>query len=378
MVLTPEQHQQLTHLKAQRDHKRSSLNMAYSKLAQYNNYTGIQLNTQKHVILKLQREIETLDSAIQQYMNSTELGADIGTAETYELKMFECLSTIESLTKGSIALNSQPLNQNNSYMKPPPVEVPKFRSEPNECFTKFLSEFEGTVDKFQFPPSDKFSLLKQNVTGRAAFLLESLSVSDQTYPKALKLLRDSFASKDVQVENTIRQLCELRMKDNTDPFAYYSSVQNLLHTADRLQISTDDIYRYFIWHGLNDDFKSAFTQSTNKRRPDLKDIKDNFLAAEQWYQDMKLKEKKTSKHSAQGAKPKQHVDKCAVMAAGVNYTKKVTENNACSLCTKDTGQMADHFLKNCKKYPTPESKCSRAKALGGCTLHSLWKSDSHC
>ena len=82
---------------------------------------------------------------------------------------FFCLSL--SLLEVKVA---DPVSDSRSRFKIPEIPLPKFSGKEGEDLLKFFHEFEHSVVRYSLSDYDKFILLKQNLTGRAKVLVESL------------------------------------------------------------------------------------------------------------------------------------------------------------------------------------------------------------
>lgn len=157
-----------------------------------------------------------------------------------------------------------------SFLKQPTAPLPKFRSSENDYLLMFLKEFECTTSAFKYPDRNLLLLLKQQVEGHAKVLLASLEADKQTYKSAKDLLIAVFASKETQKLSTIKQLTELKLSIEDDPFIYISKLRTISESVKVLNITSNDFLQYFAWIELDDGFQKEFVQITNKTRPSLK------------------------------------------------------------------------------------------------------------
>ena len=337
--------------------------------------------------------METLNNDIHNELRAkglvAEFDSDIQLCCQYGDNFTDCLGSIDYYQNAASAAQAPPqgvINQmsniNHSLLKAPPVELPDFHSKENECFKKYIHQFEQIVTKFNYSEVDKFILLKQHVKGKAAYLIESLDVNDQNYKEAVKIITDSLASEKKQIDSVIKQFSKLNMKNFKEPFQFYGEMMRLLQASNELKISTEQIYKFFIWNALSDDFKRSFQMETKKKRPTLDELKANFSKASDWCDDLQSMNKCDNHKSSNSSENKKHSSKVesrdtdhfskskssTIMAAGVQYSEKGKPNakNACSLCTKDNGSAANHFLKNCKRYLNPEDKVNKLLLYQGC------------
>ena len=51
------------------------------------------------------------------------------------------------------------------------------------------------------------------------------------------------------------KLCKLELSLDMDPFAYRCQFSNIFESFTKLSIDINDILQFFLWKGLNQDFK---------------------------------------------------------------------------------------------------------------------------
>ena len=146
--------------------------------------------------------------------DDNELVLELENCEAYANKLRACIAQVEIVT----SRNS--LNNEHSLLRSPKAPLPSFTSAPDEDLTKFLLLFETTTEKFNLSDYDKYLLLRQQVSGRASILLNSLDVNNQSYKAAEKLLTEALASPVTKKFAVVKQLVELKMTESTDPFEY--------------------------------------------------------------------------------------------------------------------------------------------------------------
>ena len=132
-----------------------------------------------------------------------------------------------------------------SLLRSPTAPLPSYTSSDGEDLIGFFKQFEETTSRFNFTDYDKFLLLKQQISGRAVSLINSLDSSQHSYANAKKLLLDALASPAVQKFNIIKQMAKLKLEYNTEPFEYIGQINNIKRAFDTLKVSTDDILQYF-------------------------------------------------------------------------------------------------------------------------------------
>lgn len=124
-----------------------------------------------------------------------------------------------------------------------------------------------------------------------------------------------------------------------------------------LGMTVDDILQHFFLNGLNEVFRTQLVQLTNKIRPTLKEITDNFFRANEMYSvALKSSSKKTKSDNTV---------KSNVYAVNIEpKSKNVNPFINCTLCRKNG--TADHGINRCTNYKSPKEKIARLKYLNGC------------
>ncbi|XP_068216710.1 uncharacterized protein [Palaemon carinicauda] len=282
-------------------------------------------------------------------MNEEAFSVELSICEQYVDKVTEMLAILED--KPNVVSD----NSSRSLLKNPVIPLPTFNSSPDENINRFFQEFESVSEQQQFSNRDKFLLLKQQVHGRAEYLINSLELSSQSYEDAKNLLSCAFASTDLQKYNTVRMFSELKLKSSDDPFSYIGRVRSLIENVKLLKMNGDDFAQYFVWEGLNETFKQHLISITNNVRPSLEDIQEHFFeASDRYLPDSKAHSKTIVK------------EKCEKVSS-TNLAISVDKRNiqrGCLLCCNSDYPL--HKVSECEVYRTPEKKLERIVELGRC------------
>lgn len=338
----------------------------------------------------LEKDIKDLDGQIEQGLLSK-----VGTTnEEFQTEIEKCYEYGQKISEGILILeenikssctgrpNSEhaggPRGQSveiHSQLKRPTVPLPVFNGTDDENLESFLLNFESTTEKYAYSSYDKMLLLKQQVHGRGELLLNSLEISEQNFESAKDLLVKAFASPLTQKFKILKQLSELKLNYDSEPFEYISKTRSLSEAFKSLKITTDHVLQYFIWEGLNDTFKSQLVQITNHSRPSLDEIREHFFEASERYSGIvkKFKEKKNvvkPKPTDTFNKEYSVKQKTVGLAADVKFdVSKGASSNAfksCSLC-RDEGEGLEHPVHKCPKFLSPKDKVDRLNKIGACT-----------
>ena len=267
-----------------RKFKRKFVTETYNKRSSFSSMDETEKLTLKNRLKELSNNLTELNSNIQEdkfseVLDESELDKELTDCDSYDAKIQECLALL--VVKSSQINHNAISNLHNaqSLLKSPTAPLPKFSGAEGEDLNKFLNEFETTVSKFHYTDYDKLLLLKQQLNGRAAILVNSLDVKTKGYGQAKELLERALASRDMQIFNVIKQISEIKLGKKDDPFIYMSKMTNLIENVKDLKVEVKNILQYFFWVGLNDNFKNKLTQIVNKSKPSLKEIQDNFFDA---------------------------------------------------------------------------------------------------
>ena len=149
-----------------------------------------------------------------------------------------------------------------SLLKSPTAPLPTFASGEGESLELFFNSFEETLGKFQYTNYDKLLLLKQQISGKASFLIDSLDPDKQSYNEAKALLMQAFATTDIQKFNIVKQLSEMSLNFDDEPFCYMATMRKIKSAVIQLDIKID-VLQYFFFKGMNQYFKSELVQITN-------------------------------------------------------------------------------------------------------------------
>ena len=103
------------------------------------------------------------------------LEAELKSCDDYNDKIAVCLGSLDV----KHTMPSPNIEDVRTLLKSPVAPLPKFSSTSDEDITRFFHIFEETTNRYKYPSGDKFLLLKQQVSGRGALLLDSLSAGER-------------------------------------------------------------------------------------------------------------------------------------------------------------------------------------------------------
>ena len=147
-----------------RGYLRASLRKIYNDRNKFIDYSFVARQTLKAKILDLSNQILKADKEI---LADEMMEDEVGGSKLYKDRIRKCLVTIDMCNEPS----AQSINVARSLLKNRIAPLPKFESLESENLELFLTNFEHALYKFNYTNYDRLLLLKQQVTGKAAFLL---------------------------------------------------------------------------------------------------------------------------------------------------------------------------------------------------------------
>ena len=341
-----------------RKHLRRRITQIHNEYDTFRSFSERDRVTKLSILRGLSEDLKNFDLDIQNLkfsdvFDENEFEQELIRCDEYSTKIHECISALESLKSNSSTHITKHL------LKSPVAPLPTFSGKDDENFSKFLKSFEETISRYDYPDHDKFLLLKQQLSQRALVLVDSLESDKQTYDSAKTLLKSAFASTPVQIFNTIKQISQIKLLSNQDPFEYISKMRKLTESVNLLKIDSNQFLQYFFWVGLNDSFKEQVIQITNNTHPTLEELNDNFFTAAERY--AKFQEKVKNQNKQQSGKDK-NLSK-ANLAVSIDRNSKAF--NSCVLCSQDKAE-SNHPIYRCPTYTDPPSKINKLNEMAGC------------
>ena len=340
-----------------RKFSRKFVTETHNKRSEFIHFTPHEKLTLQNTLQDHFDKLKILNSKIQsqkfEALSEEEFEDELTKCEEYNYKIRECLALLTVATTPAVP----PLDCTvKSLLKSPVIPLPTFKSKEDEDLGKFFVEFEQTINRFNYSDYDKLLLLKQQVSGRALSLIKSLDAENQGYIQAKKLLEEALCSRDCQAFAVIKQMSQIKLKPEDDPYEYRSRMCNLASLVSKLKLDAHSFMQYFFWTGLNDSFRAELINITNNTRPSLEQILDNYFSACDRYCEK-------GKHDCK--KKVTEAAETASLAVKVNYDKNPKPSPSCSLCIK-AGKDAKHFIYKCVNFPSNVDKLKLISEFSGC------------
>ena len=308
--------------------------------------------------------VDDLDAEIEVYILQNKSSVDFfkhsDISEQYKDKVHDAINKLTLKLK-----DFQPVAMSNNQSRGtpfnlPPTQLPKFDGTP-EKLESFLYQFEMIVNKFNITSHEKYTYLLQNVTGIAREIVESVPQGDLSlcYEMARDLLETAFSSRVSQQYSVIEKIINLKLNSSKHNHQWASKARVLTEEVRRLNIDGETFTQYFLWSGMNNDYKNAFMSVTNNNNPSLDEMIDNCYNA--FGRMLKgSMETRTVNFSEVG----NFRDNSEYKSINKVTARKTIE---CGLCMKlDDSSIKNHKLKDCPKYRTPEQKLDKIRQYNGC------------
>lgn len=315
-------------------------------------------------------DILKLDKFIEEYMIKNKKWSDVAYAKQLEV----CEGYIDRIditlyklkSKKSRLVNEVVTSstQNLPSLKLPQLQLPTFDGKP-ERFKSFIDNLEQILGKFSLTPYERYTYLRQQVTGVAKQILESLPEDSLTFNAAKSLLEKAFSDKTVQQFSVINSLCNLQLNSKDKIYSWISEARQLAQQLEKLNISSEVFAQYFLWNNMSEYFQKIFISITNSSKPTLSQIIDNSFevvnrlgsASSPNYTDSSSSLTLATKVNY----PNQN-NSNSINEAFSNPEQKFNYKSGCWLCKSN-----NHKIHNCKTFQTPEAKLNKISELKGCT-----------
>ena len=353
-----------------RKYRRRLVTELYNKSDQFDTWQFIAIDESLQACIDYRTKLDELNNKIQSLrfvagFSEEDLENELESCENYDLRIRLCTIKLNQCKiDRQIPRNDGTANvTNRSLLKCPTAPLPTYHSMPNEDLTRFFAQFEETIDRYNYPEYDKLLLLKQQLSGRALTLVNSLEADKQGYSHAKQLLEKALASPDIQKFNVIRQLTQLNMKDHSDPFEYISRMRVISESIKNLKIDIEFVQQYFVWNGMTETFKNHMIQITNKSKPNFMEINDSIFQASERFMESRSDDFPVVTNDSKGK-----VSEKSAYAAPINYdnSSQVGNFKSCSICSSYEKRDASHPIFRCEKFRNAKEKIAELVKLGFC------------
>ena len=338
-----------------RGYIRGSITKLYRAKNDWHSFSSDIRGTLKLKLGDYNKRLESLNETIQTENIKDEnfdFEKELKECEKYQDLVNECLIILKTADSDT----QRDFNSRDKLLKNPQLPLPTFSGKNNEDLSKFLFQFQSSVDRYKISDFDKLLLLKQQLSGRALCLIDSLEIVNQNYNSAVSLLEKAFLCKITQTTNFINQLSSIKLNPDDDPYNYVSNIRNLLQNMNKFQLTTEDFFLHFVWKGLNEEFQKQFVLLTNSTRPTLNVFMDNFFKVCDRYTLLNL-----NAASKKSEIVKDCFDNSDQGTSGFAADVSKPRENTCILCSD-----SNHTISKCNKYISPSDKLERLKTLNCC------------
>jgi hypothetical protein len=247
----------------------------------------------------------------------------------------------------------------------PKIDLPKFDGTP-ETYDKFIASFETMVSRYKLSNFEKYSYLLKQLSGNAKSLIETLPVSELTFDAAKSLLDKAFCCKLDQQYAVLAKLSKIKLGPDSDPYKWICDARSLKDQFERLNIDSDLILQYFLWEGLNDNFKAQYVGILNQSKPNLSDILEHAFEANKRYKEFGNVPTKCKSEKSNNLNPPS-TDKSLSLAVQVDTNKPKIKFYGCILCSSGSESNVTHKINQCPVFTDAAAKVKKLKELKACT-----------
>ncbi|GFX36242.1 uncharacterized protein TNCV_2065801 [Trichonephila clavipes] len=180
---------------------------------------------------QISEQLLDTEDAVQEYLD------DMEDAENYRGRYIEMCTRVDLNIREIVV----PTETEKRSFKLPKIELKKFSGEAKD-FLAFLSQFQKIHNDKGIAEEDKMQYLLQSVEpkSKAERLMLSFPATAENYPKAIDQLKERFGREDLLVQNYVRELLNLVMKNavsgrtKTDLSALYDELEGKLRSLESL------------------------------------------------------------------------------------------------------------------------------------------------
>ena len=367
----------LANLSARRGYVRQKITKLFTRVNEsFSTWSRHEISMHLLKCKDLRTEITALDDeifsiCISNKMPENELSERSSFDENYTDKLLSIMSLLESPVEQNIEAANHTFDSSmprmgetfsGNKLKLPQVELPFFGNKKGENLSKFLKTFEAIVEKHKLSSFEKFVHLQKQLSNAPKILVDSLDVDQHSFEIAKELLKEAFDSIDKSKDEIISALANLNLPSHEQPYNYIGQMRTIISAFKSLNVTVDDILRYFVWNGFNREFQSNVTNITNKCKPSLEEINACIFEATDRY----LKQLNHSKYEKENTNKLSKSKNSTVMAINITDKSKVFY----VLCVADKKQ-SDHQLRSCPVYDSPKNKFDKLRKIKACVKCSF-------
>ena len=299
--------------------------------------------------------------------------AEISAQTDYDLDIGSKLKSICSVDVKS-SVNVQP---SNCILKLPELKCDTFSGEgsSNLEFFEFMTKFDNIVGlRDNLSKSTKFTYLKTYLKGYALKLVQHLTVTDENYDEALKLLRAEFLNINALIHDLFKKLLELKPKFDANFLGtklFISEVRCILSDLNNYQCNLlqDDASNTFVSHIIFEklpfSFRQELVRKCNDNYPNLDVIFTNYTEV---IKTLMIRQGSTI--------PKAYMEPSAQRFNNARTTTNVAAVQPKPLVKNCKFCNANHSMLKCTRYATYDSRVARCKVLKLCVHCSSLKHSS--
>ena len=336
----------------------------------------VRLNEINSKIVSLQKDDASVDKEIAEQHNAI-LGYK--TALAIDAKRFYVAS---SGTQSSD-------NNNASKIRVPELKITPFSSNSLDkfAFKNFMNEFYQVMNTLEpISNSGKFTYLRNYLKGEARNCINNLSISDENFEAAIKILKARYLDVPLLINETIRKICVTRPAEPmiyNDLLSHFDNIQALLQEMQSFGVDLIDpepsqnvVISFIVVNNLPDEFIDHLITKSEHEYPTVKDVLD-------FYPEILKKMFRTScrlfndnrENPKIKTKPRNNTNSVSrnIAETSVNKTedkaaddlkpsnKKV--NKFCKFC-----RSTEHSSGPCRKFSSHSARVQRAQTLKLCIL----------
>ena len=216
---------ELTKLKKSRSAHRNAANKLVNKVTELmkeaiNDDVRLDIEVLLRTLRSKEALLQKLDDDVLQLLDETKFDEDIDEATNVSLKLTRNIAVVENYLPKIQKKEKKPIEMTGATnsttgVKLPKIYIKKFSGDPT-AWQQFFETFNATVHKNdKISNIEKFSYLKGYLTGAAEKCIEGLSLSNDNYEEAIKLLTERYGNPQLVIASHMDKILKTEKVNTT-------------------------------------------------------------------------------------------------------------------------------------------------------------------
>lgn len=222
------------------------INNNESKLGNWKEFREELLASETILSQRLTQVKNIYDEILEIAMNDDDATDSLNDCYVFELKVQKHLNNLKETCKRTVEIEPVLRERSNLHketVRLPKLEITKFTGDCTK-WLGFYESFEASIHKSQLSNIEKFNYLRCYLEGDALNCISGLSLSNENYEEALKLLSNRFGNPQVIINSHMHELLKMKRvyndRDLTALRRLYDDIESHVRSLNSLGIEGKD------------------------------------------------------------------------------------------------------------------------------------------